>query len=425
MADHATVLKTCEQCGLEKAIQRRFRFCSPNCASAAMRKSSSPNPSSPTLLKETDTITPHERVIHLPLTRIKTEEELIAACQIDLTQWERSRIEFGAWQIGAKHPVTGEILTEQLYSVRATFKPRPNGADISRIFRELVHRASTKAPKFPPIPRKPSKDAHMLELAPMDHHFGQLCWPPETSHASYDLDRAIREWRTALTSLLSRTSSFPLDRILLVLGNDLFHIDDRRNATFAGTGQDTDSRYYKIFKRVQELSIQTITQLREIAPVQVVMVRGNHDYMSVYHLGSVLSAWFHNAKDVLIDNEPPIRKYIRYGNSLLMFTHGHTGKANEFPLLMARERREEFGATRFHEIHCGHFHEERVKEFRGIKVRVLPSLAPPNSWASESGLVNQPTSQALVWHKQEGLVSLAQYASPEYVLDPVPDLARS
>ena len=69
--------------------------------------------------------------------------------------------------------------------------------------------------------------------------------------------------------------------------------------------------------------MRAIDRLRPIAPVQVVMVTGNHDTQRLYYLGDVLEAWFRNTKDVAVDNSPRQRKYFRYHGNLIGFTHGH------------------------------------------------------------------------------------------------------
>lgn len=110
-------------------------------------------------------------------------------------------------------------------------------------------------------------------------------------------------------------------------------------------------------------------------------------------------------------NQPVPRKYLRFGATALMFTHGEKGKAADYPLLFATEQPEMFGATRFREIHAGHLHQTRLTEKMGVRVRISPALCPPDSWHADNHYVgNVRGAEALVYHPDEGLVSVAHYS---------------
>jgi len=89
-----------------------------------------------------------------------------------------------------------------------------------------------------------------------------------------------------------------------------------------------------------------------------------------------------------------------------MMTHGDKGKHKTYPLLMATEQPEAFGQTMFREIHTGHTHQTKTEEQFGVRVRVLPSLSPPDAWHAENGFVsNQRNAEAYVWSAKEGLIA--------------------
>jgi hypothetical protein len=108
------------------------------------------------------------------------------------------------------------------------------------------------------------------------------------------------------------------------------------------------------------------------------------------------------------------RKYIQHGKCMILFTHGDKGKQDNYPLLMATERPEMFGATAHREIHVGHTHQLRIKEHMGVRVRVTPSLSAADAWHSELHFVgNKRAAEAFVWSPTEGLVAQATYTVPE------------
>lgn len=54
--------------------------------------------------------------------KIKTLDDLLEVAEVDLDVWKVSRYKVNKWAVGAKHPDTGEIVTEPLFQVKATLK---------------------------------------------------------------------------------------------------------------------------------------------------------------------------------------------------------------------------------------------------------------------------------------------------------------
>jgi hypothetical protein len=68
------------------------------------------------------------------------------------------------------------------------------------------------------------------------------------------------------------------------------------------------------------------------------MVPGNHDYERNFYLGDSLEGWFYNNPNVTVDNSANPRKYYKYGQVLIGYTHGNEEKVTDLPLIMAHER---------------------------------------------------------------------------------------
>lgn len=348
--------------------------------------------------------------IVLPRTRIQTLDELIAHCKVDLSVWEVERFIVNKWEVGSN--VNESLVVEPLFQVKAFLKKKKAVVSAKAEIEELKDLAKKNAKPFEPIIRKVvSKTGHrMLEINIPDVHFGKLAWAIETGGENYDVKITSKTFMAAVTALVFRVSHYTFDEILFVVGNDLLNSDDIEGRTTKGTNVSNDGRYHKTFATVRNLIIMCIEWLRNLAPVKVVMVAGNHDSLSVWHLGDSLECYFHKYEDVTIDNTPRYRKYHRFGNVMLMFTHGDKGKRNDYPLLMATEQPEMFGATKFREAHTGHTHQTKVEEHHGVRVRVLPALCAPDDWHSENGYVgNLRNAEAYVWDATEGLIGMAIY----------------
>ena len=248
---------------------------------------------------------------------------------------------------------------------------------------------------------------NLLEVCLYDEHWGKLCYPRETADAPYDLEIVEAMHNRALNTLLKRASVHKFERVLFCLGQDLLHSNGMDNATAKGTLVDCDGRFFRTYHIVRKTMIATIEKLRQIAPVDVLVVPGNHD-RSVWTLADSIECWFNGQADVHINNEPTLRKYYSYGKCGWMITHGDLGKKADYPLVFATESPEIFSNSLWREIRCGHIHSTQVNEVRGVQIRTQPSLSPADSWHhSEMYTKNMRNAYAYVFNKTEGLI--AQY----------------
>jgi hypothetical protein len=366
-------------------------------------------------LGEQHEVTGNTWEVSIPRTRICTLEQLVEHCKIDLNTWTVKRFVANKWEVGAKNPDSGKIEVEPLFQIKAFLERRVEVADAVQELDELKRKAKLSAKPWVSIDRKISlPSGNMLEVNLPDLHAGKLAWQQETGGPNYDTKIAIKGYWDAFNTLLSRVKHFEFEQVLFVVGNDLLNSDDTEGRTNAGTQVSTDVRYQKTFGTVRDTMIESIERLRRIAPVKVVMVPGNHDKLSVWHLGDSLECYFHKYEDVEIDNRPRQRKYHQFGLVGLMFYHGNKGKKADYPLTMATEMRKMFGATKFNECHTGHLHKSWADEFHGVIVRILSALCPADAWHSENNFIgNQRTAEAFVWNKDEGLITIARYTATE------------
>jgi hypothetical protein len=293
----------------------------------------------------------------------------------------------------------------------------PNPLDYSlelqkeTILAEMRNASPSKSPYARRI--NPAKE-NLLELSMFDLHIGKLSWDKEVGE-DYDIEIASQRFREAISVLLSRMNTSEIDRILLPIGNDMLNIDGKEGMTTAGTPQDSDSRFGKMFRAAKELIIDAVDHLLGIAPVDIVVVPGNHDELSMFTLGEVLDAWYHRTMEVNVYNSPKLRKYYQYGQNMLMFTHGNREKHADLGMIAATEMPIMWADTKYREVHVGHFHKNKVvqyvtvDEFQGFKVRILPSLSGTDAWHYSKGYMSAKAAKAFVWNKNEGLIAEYTY----------------
>jgi len=213
----------------------------------------------------------------------------------------------------------------------------------------------------------------------------------------------------AIIDLHRKADGLEIDRFLLPVGNDGLNSEGMSRATTKGTPQQDSMRWRQSFRGYWHLVTQAIEYLAQFAPVDVVVIQGNHDFERMFYVGEVLDALYHNNKNITIDNGLDSRKYYEYGINMIMFTHGDKEKAAELPLLIATEQPEMWSRAKVREVHCGHKHKEMLNEYMGTKVRFIPSICANDAWHKTQGYVGTlRCGQAFIWNKNRGLEGYLQ-----------------
>jgi len=359
-----------------------------------------------------------------PLGRITTLEQLLEAANVDLEKWEVERWIANKWEVGAADKAIGstkegwrredtKIKVEPLWQVKAWLIPKGSKATLAELrdglLADIAADTLVRARVRHKAPREVPEDRHMLEVCLMDLHIGKFAWGEETGK-NYDSEIAETIARDAIDDLFAQAKGYPVEQIVLPLGNDYFHFDGLQGSTMNGTPQDRDTRYHKMFRRGRALASWMIEVCAERAPVKVVIVPGNHSGTTEFMLGEVLSAEFRHDSRVTIDNSPKLRKYHLYGRNLLGFVHGHEEPHDKLAQIMAVEVPDLWAQSDYREIHTGHFHKAKatlplmVDDKTGVTVRILRSLSATDAWHYKKGYVGTPRSaEAFVWSATGGL----------------------
>jgi acetone carboxylase gamma subunit/uncharacterized protein YeeX (DUF496 family) len=357
---------------------------------------------------ESSEVSDNTWTIYLPRTRIHTLEELLEYCKVDLTVWQVERFTCNKWEIGVK---VGEgentrVEVEPLFQVKAFLKRNVELIEIRKEIESLKEDAKKKAKIPKSIVRSIQKSDNLLELVIPDLHMGKLSWAKETGFQDYDSKIAEETFYRAVDTLLDRVKNYKFDKIVLGVGNDLLQADNFNSTTTKGTVVHTDTRYQKSYVTTRRMMVNTIEKLRVIAPVDVLLIPGNHDTQSNFTLGDSLECWFHSYKDVCVNNSPIPHKYFVWGDNLVVLTHGDKGKQADYGIWIATTYPKEFGKSKFREVHIGHRHKSMVDEKFGVRVRTLSALCPPDQWhAAQNFVSNLRSAEGFVWNKQQGLIA--------------------
>jgi hypothetical protein len=345
---------------------------------------------------------------------IRNELDLADACDIDLKEWTITSWECKSYNAWIKNKA-GEIESQPKFSVYAKMKRRELDSDPALQKEELLKQLFTSAPEiqfvdlFISDDDSPVKDC-LYEVSIPDAHFGKLAWKEESGD-DYDLKIASERYSRAVNELLSRVNLERVERILFPIGNDMINIDSNANTTTSGTPQQVDGRFPKIIQVVKNILIDTINKLGVIAPVDVLVVPGNHDYHTMFMIGEILEAYYSNTERVTVLNSPNPRKYYQYGLNGFQYTHGNEEKHQELGLIFATENPKLWAGTKYRVAKLGHLHKTKklnfisTDEHQGFQVEILPSLSGTDLWHKKKGYMSLKAAKSYLYHREYGKIA--------------------
>lgn len=278
----------------------------------------------------------------------------------------------------------------------------------AEIVRMWVDSLADTIKPLPAIESSKDHDSDLLSVYPMgDPHFGMYALAIEAGD-DFSLDECDRLTRAAIDRLVSKSPKS--EKALLLNLGDFFHADDSSNATPASKNPlDVDGRFAAIMERGLDALVYCVKRLlKKHKQVEVWCMPGNHDPHSAFAIAMCLRAYFGKNQRVTIDMSPSLYKYMRFGNVLIGAHHGHGAKGADLPLLMAADRRQDWGATEYRYWYCGHIHHKTAKESPGCIVETFRTLAPRDAWHAGKGYRAGRDMQLIVHHKDFGEVMRAR-----------------
>lgn len=270
---------------------------------------------------------------------------------------------------------------------------------------------------------------HLLVIDPADIHVGKLSLEDETGN-EYNIKIATERVIEGIRKLMVQSKGYPLEAILLVIGNDILHIDNPKRTTTAGTSQDTDGMWWSAYLAAKNLYVTIIQELMLYAPVHLVYCPSNHDYQSGFHLADVIYSWFKNCPLVTFEERHRSirhRKYFLYGTNLIGLTHGDGAKVKDLNSIMTLEAKEEWGVASHPYWYIHHYHHKirKLDDYQiekddvgvtvignrpamgGSKMEIeyVRSPSPPDAWHDRNGYLNKQALEAFIHHPDDGQVA--------------------
>jgi len=243
------------------------------------------------------------------------------------------------------------------------------------------------------ISHTPTEPASVLMNA-QDWHIGKRPkGSPEGWTSSY-----VQSLKDAFTRSIEKTvRGYKLDKLYLVTGGDLIHVDSK-NGTTSGTPQDTTCSPSDALEEAIALVVWCVDYVRALnVDVEVLTVNGNHDRVLSQAAGCAVAQRFHDAEDVQCRRGERI--YTTYEDHLILATHGDMKKRQwkQLPGLMMREARTELASTTWQTVVSGHLHFQAhdLADETGTLFAQGSSPSPTDDWHHQQGYISRKGLQTI------------------------------
>ena len=295
-------------------------------------------------------------------------------------------------------------------------------------FQELIAEMKKHAPKYKKRKIDPTGE-HMLVLPQADIHIGKWSTTLEVG-SEYNSAIAVERAKQGTDELVSKGRAFGVKQFVLCIGNDILHTDNGKTTT-SNTPQDTDGSWFSNFRLAKALYVSIIEQLALYGDVHLIFVPSNHDWRTGYALSEAVAAHFHNHPNVHPMVTERHRKYVVYGNNLMMFSHGDGAKEKDLHWHLATEASEAWSKTSHRYIYLGHLHH-KIKKVQGhqngliekdkigfteidatvqaeadkdVNIEYVRSSSGSDSWHDRNGYTSKPAMEAFLHHHSAGQVA--------------------
>lgn len=330
--------------------------------------------------------------------QLKDTDFLLTLHNYDPDQWEVISSRNSLWEVQTK-----ENGIKKLYSSRIIVKPKKVEFTFENI-KDMLEEVISSDETIDYEHTQYEEGSNCLIPALFDIHFAKLCYNAETGN-NYDYKIARDRLLRSADEYIERSKDFKFEKIILPIGNDYFN-SEFNGSTTGLTPQDNDSRYSKMFIKGVEALLQVIEKFKILAPVDVLLVQGNHDFFISFAAAYAIKLKYDNDPDVFVDSNPTTRKYELFGVNLFGFTHGSEEKDRLFSLMQS-EVPELWGRSKNRDWFTGHFHKLAVEEKGGVTKWTIPSLCGKDAWHYKMGFTEAiERTMCFVYDKEKGLVDI-------------------
>jgi hypothetical protein len=271
----------------------------------------------------------------------------------------------------------------------------------------LQDHVSSLVPLYAP-PRlnlKSARNPFAVVTSAGELHYGGSGWVLETGENFSRQEAADRLEYTRSRMLEEVADKGRPAMFFYALGHDFLTVDTDLGTTTRGTPQELDGTSAQIFAEGFDLAMRDIDCLRQVAPVKIIGVPGNHDRLLTVAMLKGLEAAYRGQGDVGIEFSAKTRAYSSFGHTLLGFCHGDGAlKPKDYMATMAVEASGLWAETMFRAFFTGHLHSEVVRELVGGTHYQMPSLRGRDRFHERNAYLADAALASYIVDKGRGVV---------------------
>lgn len=338
-----------------------------------------------------------------------TFDDVVEKAGIDLAVWEpvgkRKIRDYEVTMkmkefVGPNKVVRYYDKTIPMRSIECSFALRP--FNIEKFESEALELVRGIKPPLPPKPKREKGAPCAAHIGIYDLHVGKLA-------PAYSLDEIRERNHEALSFFLGHTAGRNVEKIIFPVGNDALHVDNDNPAiTSKGTPQQVSAFGTEMILMAKRIMIESVLMCSEVAPVEVVLIPGNHSKLGDFAVGLMVEAFFEGAGSNRVQvrfDKNTNRVYSSYGITLNGWMHGDKSGPNTKLKDLAFRMIEESGMwddTQLHQMNLGHFHQRKVETEGTFTVMYWPSLSEADKWHLDKGFMSVPASVMQLIDKKWG-----------------------
>jgi hypothetical protein len=301
---------------------------------------------------------------------------------------------------------------------------------------DMIAEMKKYSPKYKYAKLPTIKEPTLQILPRADDHFGKLTTIEETG-MEYNLKVARQRADDGAAQMLALGQPFNVQNFAVIIGNDVMHIDVPKRQTTSGTPQDTDGSIFTMYDAAKASYIALIERLAVMGNVYLFFVPSNHDWVSSRFLADSIGSWFNKNPRVHLGGEQwwnlktRHRKYMVFGENLIMFSHGDGAKEKDLHWHLATEAKEAWGNTSFRYVYLGHIHhkdrkangfgaEKLEKDLIGfteinsskgkdpqrqVYIEYVRSQSATDSWHDRNGYTSLAATESFIHHPKQGQIA--------------------
>jgi hypothetical protein len=318
-----------------------------------------------------------DQLIEISKEQLKDDTYILEAHGYDSSKWEITSHQFSMWEHHNK--VDGTI---RLHASKIKIAPKKNNE-----YEDLIETIENGKPFNIELNYKVLSTKHLLEIAPVDTHFGIS---------------SLKYYEPNLVRIVNKIRLRHWEQIVIPVGNDLFHNDDFRGRTSSGREiQKVDMRNAWIEAEAFYFTIID-EAIKNSNHVKIVYVRGNHDESMSWAFVRNLMTKYPNLE---FDDSYEEHKGHLFHDVFIGFTHGEKNRKNTANIFNTKFRLE-IARSKVREIHQAHLHGEEATDHYGIMVRTLSTGNQEDEWHDQNGYVGKNKRFQLFEYSTDTLESI-------------------